>query len=55
MKPTFIIFVETITGETIEAFTWCRDKASGIERARKEAPEFGVTPVRIWAEPVTVA
>lgn len=52
MKPTFIIFVETVTGDIIEAFTWCRDKASGISRAEKDAREFGVTPARIWAEPI---
>lgn len=52
MEPRFVIFVETITGEVIRAFTWCRDKASGIERAKRDAKEFGVTPVNIWAEPV---
>jgi hypothetical protein len=52
MEPRFIIFVETITGDIIEAFTWCRDEMSGIARARRDAQEFGVTPVRIWAEPV---
>lgn len=49
---TFVIFVETVTGEVIRAFTWCRDELSGIERARRDAQEFGVTPIRIWAEPV---
>ncbi len=52
MEPRFIIFVETITGDIIEAFTWCRDEMSGIARARRDAREFGVTPLRIWAEPV---
>lgn len=52
LKPTCVIFVETIEGETIEAFTWCRDEASGIERARREAREFGFVPVRVWAEPI---
>jgi hypothetical protein len=52
MEPRFIIFVETVTGEIIEAFTWCRDEMSGIERARRDAREFRVTPARIWAEPV---
>lgn len=52
MKPQFIIFVETITGEVIEAFTWCRDKNSGILRAERDAREFGIAPVRIWAEKI---
>ena len=50
MKPIFIIFVETVTGEIIRAFTWCHDEFSGIEKARREAAEFGVTPVKVWAE-----
>lgn len=54
MEPRFIIFVETVTGEIIRAFTWCRDAASGVERARRDAGEFGVTPARIWAESVEV-
>jgi hypothetical protein len=51
-QPTFVIFVETVTGEIIRAFTWCRDELSGIDRARRDARDFGVTPARIWAEPV---
>lgn len=50
--PRFVIFVETVTGEIIRAFTWCRDELSGIERAKHDAKEFGVTPIRVWAEPV---
>jgi hypothetical protein len=53
MEPRFIIFVETVTGEIIKAFTWCRDMTSGIDRARKDAESFGVTPVKIWAEEIT--
>jgi hypothetical protein len=52
MEPRFVIFVETLNGEIIRAFTWCRDAASGIERARRDATEFDVTPAHIWAEPV---
>jgi len=52
MKPQFIIFVETVTGEIIEAFTWCRDADSGIKRAERDAKDFGVVVARIWAEPV---
>jgi hypothetical protein len=54
MEPRFVIFVETVTGEIIRAFTWCRDEISGIARAQADARDFGVTPVRIWAEPVEV-
>ncbi len=52
MKPRFIIFVETATGDIIRAFTWCRDEISGITRAQRDARDFGVTPARIWAEPI---
>lgn len=55
LTPRFVIFVETITGDIIRAFTWCRDEASGIARGRRDAVEFGVTPVRVWAEPVDVS
>lgn len=52
MKPTFVIFIETIEGDIIEAFTWCRGKAEGIARAKKEAVEFGHNAIRIWAKEV---
>lgn len=52
MEPRFIIFVETVSGEIIKAFTWCKDAASGIERAKKDAVEFGVNTVRVWAESI---
>jgi hypothetical protein len=52
MEPRFVIFVETITGEIVRAFTWCRDRASGIERAKHDAKQFGVTPVNVWAESI---
>jgi hypothetical protein len=56
MEPRFVIYVETITGEIIRAFTWTRDEASGIARARRECVEFGYgVPVRVWAEPVEVS
>lgn len=54
MEPRFVIFVQTITGEIIEAFTWCRDEKSGIARAFRDAADFDVVPVRVWAEPVKV-
>jgi len=52
MEPQFVIFVETITGEVIRAFTWCRDEISGIARAKKDAELFGVTPIHVWAEAI---
>jgi hypothetical protein len=52
MEPRFVIFVETVAGEIIRAFTWTRDLESGIARARREAAEFGFTPIRVWAQPV---
>ena len=56
LTPRFVIFVETVTGEIIRAFTWCRDEASGLARARRDAVEFGYGyPTRIWAEPIQVA
>jgi hypothetical protein len=53
LAPRFVIFVETVTGDIIRAFTWCRDEMSGLERARRDAQDFGVSPVRIWAEPIS--
>lgn len=53
LAPRFVIFVETITGDIIRAFTWCRDEASGLARARRDAEDFGVTAVRVWAEPIS--
>jgi hypothetical protein len=53
MEPRFVIFIETVTGDIIRAFTWCRDRSSGLDRARRDAREFGYTPVRVWAEPIS--
>lgn len=55
LTPRFVIFVETVTGEVIRAFTWCRDEASGLARARRDAIEFGYgSPTRVWAQPINV-
>lgn len=35
-----------------EAFTWCRDEASGIARAWREGREFGHNVTAVWAEAV---
>jgi hypothetical protein len=51
-KPTFVIFVETAAGEIINAFTWCRDAASGIERAHMDTSNLGIQPIKIWAQPI---
>lgn len=56
MTPQFVIFVETAAGQIIRAFTWCRDEASGLARARRDCVEFGHgCPTRVWAEPIDVA
>jgi hypothetical protein len=56
LTPRFVIFVETASGQIIRAFTWCRDEASGLARARRDAIEFGHgSPARVWAEPITIA
>ena len=52
MAPTFRIFVRTAQGEEFMAFTWCRDEASGIARAKREGAEFGHDVVDAWAEAV---
>lgn len=55
LAPQFVIFIENATGEVVRAFTWCRDEASGLARARRDAIEFGYSPTRVWAKPVNVA
>ena len=35
-----------------QAFTWCRDEASGIARAWREGREFGHNVAAVWAEAV---
>jgi hypothetical protein len=56
MTPQFVIFVETAAGNIIRAFTWCRDEASGLARARRDCIDFGYgCPTRVWAQPIDVA
>lgn len=56
LVPRFIIFVETSTGQIIQAFTWCRDEASGLARARRDAIKFGYGSLTcVWAEKIDVA
>ena len=52
MAPTFRIFVRTAEGAEFQAFTWCRDEASGIARAWREGVEFGHDVAAVWAEAV---
>lgn len=54
MEPKFLIFVETVEGNIIQAFSWCRDAASGVARAWKDAELFEVRVDRVWAEPVNM-
>ena len=52
MAPTFRIFVRTAEGAEFQAFTWCRDEASGIARAWREGREFGHNVAAVWAEAI---
>lgn len=52
MAPTFRIFVRTAEGDEFQAFTWCRDEASGIARAWREGVEFGHDVAAVWVEAV---
>lgn len=52
MRSDFIIFIETVTGEVIRAFSWSGDKQAGIARAQYDSDKFGFEPVRIWAEDI---
>lgn len=49
MTPTFEIWFETEAGLQVKAFTWTRDAASGIERAKRDAKLFNVKATRFWA------
>ena len=49
---TYRIFVRTDEGAEFQAFTWCRDEASGIARAWREGREFGHNVTAVWAEAV---
>jgi hypothetical protein len=54
VEPRFIIFVETVAGEIIRAFTWCKDANSGIERARQDARDLSNFSIRVWADSLEV-
>lgn len=38
---SFKILATDASGQRVECFTWTRDAASGIERAEREAQDFG--------------
>jgi len=44
------VFARRADGSVFECFTWTRDAASGIERAYRDAADFGVQIVDAWAE-----
>lgn len=53
LNPTFKILATDANGDTFECFTWCRDAASGIERAKRDARDFNQTDLRDFrAEPI---
>ena len=54
MTPTFQIFATDGFGKGFFCFTWCRDAASGIARAKADAIYFGRTDLRDFrAIPIT--
>ena len=52
LKVKIRIFVRTAEGAEFQAFTWCRDEASGIARAWREGREFGHNVATVWAEAI---
>lgn len=52
LPVTFTIWARCEDGSQIECFAWCRDAASGINRAWKEGLEFGFKLIDVWAVPV---
>lgn len=49
MEVTFIIFARKADGTEFECFRWCRDAASGVDRAFVDAKRFGIEIVEAWA------
>jgi hypothetical protein len=48
----FVQLADAPEGAEFQAFTWCRDEASGIARAWREGREFGHNVTAVWAEAV---
>lgn len=46
---TFVLFGRKADGSVLELFRWCRDEASGLARASREAKAFGLELSEIWA------
>ena len=52
----FTITARQPNGERFECFRWCRDAASGIARAEREAREMGLNDLSDFqAEPIEPA
>ena len=51
MVASFEIWFTVNGGEAVKAFTWTRDAASGIKRAKRDAAAFGydVNQMQFWA------
>lgn len=52
MEPKFVILIELLTGEIVKAFTWTRDRESGILRARSEVAESGYNIANIHVKKI---
>lgn len=46
------IFAEKENGEIFECFTWTGLPEAGIQRAKKDAEDFGVECVNFWYEKI---
>lgn len=51
----YIIFIETISGEIIRAFTWSGNLEDGINRAKAEARERNISPLKVYGESISKA
>lgn len=49
MSRFFEIFAVTVDGVHVKLFTWTRDEASGIARAKHEAAAHGYSFVDVYA------
>ena len=52
MEPKFVILIELLTGEIVKAFTWTRDRESGLLRARSEVAESGYNIANIQVKKI---
>ena len=53
-NPVYMIKIEAVNAEgeleIMEAFEWRGAEETGIQRAKDEAANLGIKPVRAWAE-----